>query len=103
LQLVAGTHEDDGRFEFFALSFGPTFLASDDHQIEESCYLIDHFNSRHLRHLELSYQQINSLQTLLLQRVSHNEVDGGHAAREELDLSLAAKVDKEQLSCFKVH
>ena len=93
LQLVARTHEDDRRFKFFALLFRSTLLVFHDHQLQKGLYLLDHFDSCHFWHLELSNQEVNSASTLLLKCVLHDEVNSCQTACKELNLSLASKVD----------
>ena len=102
MQLVAGAHEDDGRFELFAL-IRPTLLIRDDLELKEGHYLLDDLDAGHLWHLELSDEQVNRFCALLLQSVRHYEVNRCSAAREELDLRLAAEVDQEELGRLQVH
>ena len=92
LQLVAGAHEDDWRLELLSLALGSTFLAADDHELQEGRDLVDDLDTGHFGHLKLSDKKINRLPALLLQCVVHDEVNGSQATREQLNLRLAAKV-----------
>ena len=65
-------------------------------------YLFDHFNACHLRHLKLSNEQVYRARVLLFNRIRLNEVYCRYATSEELDLSLAAKIDQEKFRCLQV-